>query len=434
MRTIKKYLIIKGNEMKILWATNIILPDVADSLGMQQIASGGWLTYFLELLSLDDKVDVSVLSVYRGDSYKEIALNKVKYYLIPVSRFEFLFGTKKTDKILCEIVEKENPDLIHIHGMEFPFGLQILDLFPDKKIVVNIQTIADGLYQQRNGGIGLHDRMANLSFREIMELKGPVMRKIFSKRRVKNELVYLKKAKFFIGNTFYDYSYLNNVGDNLKYFYCPYLYRKIFYTPRKWDETQIEKFSIFTGQAAAPLKGLHILIKALFYLKQEIPDAKLYIPGPDLSSSYFIKHYSYAKYINKLIHRYDLKENVVFLGQLSPEEMADRMRKSNVVVVPSAMELGSSMVWEAMLIGTPVIAAFRGGMVENFVHGESGFYYDFGEVFMLKEYIHRIFCDSELANKMSLNEIKRATELHDPISCKNNFVNVYEEIINEEMK
>lgn len=416
--------------MKVLWVTNIIFPDVAEHLGIQQMASGGWLTYFLELLSLDTRVDITVLSVYRGKTYKEIKINGVQYYMIPVSKSEFLFGTKKTNKMVVDIVENENPDLIHIHGMEFPLGLQILDLFPDRKIVINVQTVAKGLYKQRNGGMNILDIVSNVCLREILALKGPLMRKIFSGQRVENEKKYLKKAKYFIGNTFYDYAYLNNSGDFFKYFYCPYLYRKEFYTCEKWDVDNMEKFSIFTGQAAAPLKGLHVLIKALYYLKYDIPEVKLYIPGPDLTNKSFLKNYSYAKYINKLIHTYNLENNVIFLGQLSPERMVSQMQKANVVVVPSAMELGSSMVWEAMLIGTPVVASFRGGMVENFVHGESGFYYDFEEVFMLKEYISRIFYDKELAKKFSGNEIARAIKLHDPDMCKNRFVAAYDKIIN----
>ena len=65
--------------MKVLWVTNIIFPDVAEHLGIQQMASGGWLTYFLELLSLDTRVDIAVLSVYRGKTYKEIKINGVQY-------------------------------------------------------------------------------------------------------------------------------------------------------------------------------------------------------------------------------------------------------------------------------------------------------------------------------------------------------------------
>lgn len=416
--------------MKVLWVTNIIFPEIAEHLGIQQMASGGWLTYFLELLGLDERVDVAVLSVYRGKEYRNIKIKGIQYYLIPVSKSEFLFGTKKINKIVTSIVEKEDPDLIHIHGMEFPLGLQILQLFPNKKIVINVQTIAQSLYQQRNGGMNIWDNMSNLCLREVLALKGPLMRTLFSKQRVKNEKKYLKIAKYFIGNTFYDYAYLNNSGNSFKYFYCPYLYRKEFYTYEKWNVNAIEEFSIFTGQAAAPLKGLHILIKALYYLKCDIPEVKLYIPGPDLSSKSFLKNYSYAKYINKLIHKYNLENNVVFLGQLSPEKMVKQMQKANAVVVPSAMELGSSMVWEAMLIGTPVIASFRGGMIENFIHGESGFYYDFGEIFMLKEYIKKIFYDKELAKRLSRNEIERAMKLHDPDICKNRFIEAYDIIIN----
>lgn len=415
--------------MNILWVTSILLPDALEHLNMPSLASGGWLVYFLELLKKDDRINLSIISTYSGKQYKKFNTDNVTYHLIPSNKLDLLSSGKKNDELLKEIVNQENPDLIHVHGTEFTIALKTLEIFNDRKVVINVQTNASKICEHMNDGMKISDFILNALFREIVSFKGPLARKIFAINRAKKEKKIIDKMKHCIGSTFMDYSYITNTNKKLKYYRCPYIFRKEFYNSQKWSADDIEEFSIFTGQAAAPLKGLHMLIKAVACLKQDIPGVKLYIPGVDLSNPYYKKRYSYAKYINRLIKKLNLQENVVFTGQLSASEMAERTRKSNVVVVPSAMELGSSMVWEAMLIGTPVISSFRGGMTDNFIHGESGFYYDYDEIFMLKEYILKIFKDKDLATKFSKNAIKIAEDLHNPEKCKDTFVQAYENII-----
>ena len=422
---------VKHKKSKVLWVTNMIFPKVAEKLGYPPIASGGWLTYFLEKLEERTDVELGVISAYQGTEWKAIKIDQVTYYLIPMSRRSFLFGSTHTDDFLNRAVQDFDPDLIHIHGTELPFGLRVIELYPEKRIVVNIQTIARRIYEHMNDGICWRDYLKSIAPREIIQLKGPLMRKLFARSRAKKEDAYFQKAHIFIGSTLWDQTYIHSQWKHTSYYCCPYLFRKEFYEGDPWELSKVERNSIFTGQAAAPLKGLHILIQAVACVRDKIQDVKLYIPGQDLLSANFQKNYTYARYIKKLISRYNLYENIVFTGILSASQMAERMARSHVAVVPSAVELGSSTVWEAMLLGTPIIASFRGGMTENFEHGVSGFYYDYGEVYMLAEYLFKVLTDDALSVRLSSSARKRALELHDPDQCTQNFVNAYQNILKE---
>jgi glycosyltransferase involved in cell wall biosynthesis len=64
--------------------------------------------------------------------------------------------------------------------------------------------------------------------------------------------------------------------------------------------------------------------------------------------------------------------SIDFLGELDPTAVADAMRSSAVVVVPSRRETFSAVCVEAIAVGTPVVATRCGGP-EEIVDQSTGF-------------------------------------------------------------
>ncbi|MDF2538631.1 MAG: hypothetical protein K0S76_1652 [Herbinix sp.] len=411
--------------MKVLWVTNLIFPVIAKELKVSHSASGGWLYYFAELLSQKEDISLGIVSVYSGKEYKVLKKDRITYFLLPINARMKLIGSGKIQLYLRRLRQAFHPDIIHIHGAELPLGLYFLDYFPNTKVVVNIQTLSCRLEKEMDGGLKSRDFLRYCSPRECLKLKSHSMRKLYARLRTVNEHNYFQRIRYVIGSTLWDETFIRYNYPHIKYFRCQYLFRESFYKKEKWSYDQAEPNSIITGQAATPSKGMHVLLKAVYYVKKEISDVRLYIPGPDMLSKPFLNNYSYAKYLRSLIARYKLDENVIFTGSLSEEEMADRMKKSRIVVVPSAVELGSSVLCEAMLLGVPVIAAFRGGMTEKFQHGISGYYYDYPEVFLLAEYMGRLLTDKKLASDFSVNEIITAQHEHGYEKCCREFYETY---------
>ena len=415
--------------MRVLWVTNVIFPHVANRLGIPGSISGGWLYSLADRLSEQDGISLGVVTAYVGSEFEMLRVHNIDFYLIPMTRFGFLFGTKKKNRLLRRAVEVFNPDIIHIHGTELPIGINFIKLFPERKIVLNIQTLSAGIRQEQFAGMKPADVLRCVTLREILSLKGVLLRRVHSAIRAKREECYFSSVRYIIGSTLWDAAYLRCNGFTGAYYHCPYLFRDEFYAEENmWDASTMERHSIVTGQAAEPLKGLHILIKAVYYVKREIPDVKLYVPGPDLLSEYFLKRYGYAGHIRRLIKKLGLQDSIVFIGKLDAGAMARRMKTANVVVVPSAVELGSSTLCEAMLLGAPVVASFRGGMTESFLHGHSGYYYDFKEKYLLAAYIKRIFEDDALAKKFSCNARAAALRTHGAEECVKTFCNAYQDI------
>lgn len=416
--------------MRILWVSNVIFPYVAEKLGLAVSASGGWMYDFAESLARRDGVFLGVAAAYDGREFRVFRMHGIDFYLIPMSRAGFLLGTEKAEPHIRLAVEAFHPDILHIHGAEMPLGLQFVSLYPKLPAVLNIQTLLSEVRREQFAGMCLSDILPSVTPREFLALKGPLMRKIYAVLREKREQRYLHSVRYVIGSTRWDRAFLSCGHFNGTYFHCPYLFRKEFYQPGyRWDLLRMERHSILTGQAAEPLKGLHVLLEAVYYVKREVPDVHLYIPGPNLLSKHFQSQYGYARYIGRLIRRLSLTDTVVFTGQLDASSMARRIQTANVVVVPSAVELGSSTLCEAMLLGAPVIAAFRGGMTESFEHGQSGFYYDFTQKYLLADYIKSVLLDDSLAQRFSQNARMTAQQRYSEETCVGTLLEVYREML-----
>lgn len=416
--------------MRILWVTNVVFPHVANRTEIPGSISGGWLYNLADKLSERGEISLGVVIAYVGGEFRMLREHNIDFYLIPMTRFGFLFGTQSQKRLIRRTVEAFNPDIIHLHGAELPFASNFIKLFPERKIVLNIQTLSSGIRRELFAGMKLCDVLRCVTLREALSLRGIILRMAYANIRVKRETWYFRNIRYIIGSTLWDAAFLKGNGFTGKYYPCPYLFRDEFYSEEnRWQIDTIERHSIMTGQAAEPLKGSHILIEAVFYVKKEIPDVRLYIPGPDLLSDYYLKRYGYARYIRRLIKKLSLQDTVVFTGPLDAGAMARRMKLSNAVVVPSAVELGSSTLCEGMLLGMPVIASFRGGMTESISHGRSGYYYDFKEKYLLAAYIKRIFESDALAIEFSRNARTAALREHGAETCVNAFCSAYNDII-----
>lgn len=90
-----------------------------------------------------------------------------------------------------------------------------------------------------------------------------------------------------------------------------------------------------------------------------------------------------------------------FVGQLDGRAVADLLRRSVALIVPSlCFENAPMSVLEAMGAGTPVIASAIGGIPEQVTDGVDGFLVPPGEVASLAEAMGRVMSNSALVDRL----------------------------------
>lgn len=416
---------------KILWIVNTIFPYPAEKLGLKKTSFGGWLNSLSDTLRKSEDFELAIATVYNGKDMKKMNDGQVIYYLLPGA--PALKYDKKLENYWKSINEEFKPDLVHINGTEYAHGLAFVNACPDVTTLTSIQGLVSVYANVYYANISVKDIIKNVTFRDIIRNDSIIQaRKKFIKRG-KNEIEILKKTNAITGRTIWDYSNVQAINPNVKFYWSNRILREEFYQSNKWDISKMERHTIFCSQAGYPIKGLHYMIEAANILKREYPDIKVYVAGQNITKSDTIKEKmklsGYGKYIKSLIKKYNLEENIVFTGMLDAQGMVDKLLNSNAFVQTSAIENSPNSLGEAMILGVPCIASYVGGTCDMLEHEKEGFLYTYTEPAILAQYVKRIFEDDELCIRFSKNEIEKASSTHKKERITKETIDMYNDIL-----
>lgn len=418
--------------MKILWIVNIIFPYPAMKINKKKTVLGGWLNGLANNIKNVEEIELAIATVYNGKKLLEFNDGEMQYYLIP--RNSSIKYNSKTENFWKEVNQKFKPNLVHIHGTEYPYGLEFINACPNVKSVVSIQGLVSEYAKVYYGNMSTKDIIKNITFRDIVKRSTIFQQRQKFEKRGRYEVEIIKKADAIIGRTTWDYANCKAIKNDIKYYSCNEILRDNFYK-KEWDFKEIERHTLFCSQAIYPIKGLHYLIYTVSILKKQYKDIKLYIAGwnilDDTTIKKKIKKTGYAKYIQKLVRKYELQKNIIFTGLLNENQMIDRLLKTNVFVLPSAIENSSNSLGEAMLLGIPCVASNTGGTMDMLEHKKEGLIYTYTEPAICAEYISRLFEDDNLARQFGENAKKRAERTHNRIENVNSTIKIYKEILGE---
>ena len=411
--------------MRVLWITFNYFPDICKEVNLEESVTGSWVfAYAKAVMRQNPEIELGVATPYKGNDFRNVEINGINYYLIP-SKNNKLYNPK-LEPIWLKVKEHFEPQIIHIHGSEYPLGLSYVRACGPKGVVLSIQGLVSVIERHYMGGITNIDIFKNITFRDIVRFDSLFGQKRDFLRRGTFEKKLIQKISHVIGRTDWDRAHSWAINPGIKYHFCNETLRDSFYN-KKWKYNDCEKYSIFLSQGQYPLKGLHKLIRALPIIIREFPETKVYIAGSDILNNRGIKISGYGLYIKKILNKN--KNQLVFLGQLSEEQMIQRLLKTNVFVCPSSIENSSMSTCEAQITGVPTIAAYVGGIPNLITHGKNGLLYRFDEPELLAWEICKVFSDPQLRNLISENGIIAAKERHDPKENATALNNAYTEIL-----
>lgn len=144
-------------------------------------------------------------------------------------------------------------------------------------------------------------------------------------------------------------------------------------------------------------KGQHVVLEAINLLKDKIKDDYLIV----FAGSEHNSKQPYTKFLEELINKFKLNNNVKFLGHI--KDLASLYNALDMVVIPSENEAFSIVCLEAMVSSCPVIASDVGGLAELIKDGQNGLLFPVGDSKSLSEKLLRLFSDQELRKRLSKN-------------------------------
>lgn len=397
--------------MRILWITNSPFPEVYKQLNLQAPATVGWVHSAANaLLQENDNLTFAVASFHEVDELKELKIKGVSHFLIP-KELKTGFADTSKDYIWKLLKEQFKPDVIHIHGSEYPHSYAFVRACGPEKVVLSIQGLVSVCERYYYGNIPFRKLLKSVTIRDLLRLDTVFSQRSDMKKRGDFERQLLTKVTHVIGRTSWDRDHVLTNNPKINYHFCNETLRPVFYKG-EWKLEDCEPFRIFISQGHYPLKGFHQLIKALPLLLKNYPQTKVYVAGNNFFSSRGWRINGYGKYINSLIEEYKLKNIIQFTGVLDQSQMMQQFLKAHVFVSPSAIENSPNSVGEAQLLGVPCVASYVGGTPDMIKQGETGLLYRFEEVEMLASNIARLFGNEELAIKLSDAGKKEAEYRH----------------------
>ena len=417
--------------MKVLWTVNLIPAAVSVKLGKSSEVLGGWVESMAEQLSRNSDIELGIVCKCEENMSFCEAIDGVKYFSLYYNSSTSL---AELESKCNDIVSKFKPDIVNIEGTEFLHAraMQLTAKKYNIPTVVSLQGILNGQYAYQCGQLPIDDMMFSTSITNIFSAWIMHLRKtLWYKPRMKSEKEIIESADYILGRTTWDRAHSYAINPNAKYYPCSRILRAPFYE-ENWAFNKMERHSIYVGNGYSALKGVHFVIMALPYLIREYPDVKVYIAGYkpyQENDKRSILKKGYAAYLKKLICDLGVQKHIEFTGPLKAPQVAQRLSKANAYVLCSTVENSPNTLGEAMMVGTPCVAAYVGGVSDMAEDGKEALFYRNDDPKLLAWNIKRVFDSDELAVSLSEAGRKKAEITHNAEKNARMLIDAYTDIL-----
>ena len=406
--------------MKSLWIVNKCCGALHEKIYGKKATGGQWLDAMLDEARTHADDAVVVVNIEANPSISQIKDGNITYYTIRGGQNE-KYNHKDPAQIAAwrKIYERERPDVTVIWGSEFTYSLAAMTASPSTPSVLYVQGILDSIAKYYTAGLNEKELHYACSLRDLLQ-RNTIRQKArnFNRRAEYEREIIVKSGHIIIENE-WARAYCEKIYSEVQAHYLPISICSEFRN-HSWNEAQMMPHTLMCSAADYPLKGLHMLLRALAIIKKKYPDVRLFVPGAAFKQprglKAALKQNGFSRWILKLTDELDLTENIVYTGRLTADEMAQKMSEVSAFAMCSAIENHSSTLKEAMTVGTPCVASYVGGVPEYAKSEENCLLYRFEDYEVLAKHVCRLFEDKDLRAKLSTqasNDMRKPKEESD---------------------
>lgn len=393
--------------------------------GHKQLVVRGWQDALEEIIRQHSEIELFVAFESETDNEMK-SIDGVTY--VPVHTHYSFFEKKKQgfswrvneSKLVnacVPIVNQIKPDLIHIFGNEWPYGL--IAEYVNVPVVIHIQGSIipyDNAYFPP--GYNTYDlmRTAGLNLRRQYHV---IRERCSEKSRLEMEKHIWKVVDHYMGRTCWDKALVNVLHSTATYHHVEEALRPEFMkTTKRWKQKEnTRKVKIITTGCSSFWKGVDVILKTAHVLKCNGIDFEWNVAG-NLP----------MKIKNTVERKEKLKfsdNNIQVLGYISPSELIDLLCDCTLYVHTAYIENSPNSICEAQYLGVPVVSTMVGGISSLIRNGQDGILLPANDPWQIANAIIELSKDNDLQNQFSSNSYAFARKRHSPENILAQLLNCY---------
>jgi glycosyltransferase involved in cell wall biosynthesis len=412
--------------LRVLWFANTPGLSAKNVRVGVPVGGAGWIASLQS--AVEDKTDCQLGFVF----YSEETLEPFEYrktWYFPVVKL----GKNKRQRMMNRItrrteydenvvnflraIELFKPDIIHVHGTEYSFGL-ITRHITRIPVVISIQGNLTVYNKKYFAGLNMPGLLRRLrSGYPFFQSDYQIWQK-----RVAIEQEILRNAKYVFGRTDWDRRICLALAPGASYFHVDEVIRPRFYELTR-EQTSNPAPIFLTTSSPSFYKGFETVIETARILT-----------GNGMNFAWLVAGLKEGDPLVKLIREEtgaaDLGAlQIRLLGILSEEELAGHLSTADVYVQVSHIENSPNSLCEAMLAGMPIVASFAGGTASMLRDGEQGVLVQDGDPYALAGAMEEMVKYPERYGPMAAEARCVALRRHDPEAIVEGMLDRYAEII-----
>lgn len=413
--------------MKVLWF-EVTRPSGYDGGGG---VIGGWQDSLENIVRSCQEISLAIafetnspepMKVVDGVTYIPIYVNytaeEKKEYL-----WTWEVNARKLVTLIDEVVKQYTPDIIHVFGCEWPFGL----IAENTKIPVVIH-IQGAIVPYNNAMFPPRYNLFDMYW--AVGWKHP--RRLYSiwrnyKKDMSREVIerrIWKACSNYMGRTDWDRRLSLVMHPGRRYFHVEEAIRSVFLSGDFcWKPNEGGKLRLFSTGCSTFWKGPDMLLKTARLLTELEVDFVWEVAGiMPQEIRRVVEHKEMASFSDC---------HIKFLGYVTPDRLVQKLSTTTIYVQTSYCENSPNSICEAQCLGVPVVSTNVGGISSLIRNGIDGLLVAANDPWQMASTIIELSADKERMSSFSKNSRSFALQRHSPQNILKELLICYRSLFKE---
>jgi len=396
--------------MRVLWFSNCPLIE------SQITASGTWIQPMAEGLLTTGSLELAVIAFADVPRFTRHNYRNISQWLVPIRMRAERDGLPNLNlvKEIVQACESFQPDLVHIWGVEYYWGLLTARKYVQVPALLEMQGMMMLCAKYFSADLTTKELFQCIGIKELLKQKMVVSYKKNFAKWGKYEEEILCGHQFIDVQSEWMSAQVRAIQPHAKQFFVDLALRQSFYLAQPWAELENERIKkgtshhIFCSASGGyPYKGIHVALRALAEIKKVFSQARLRIAGEIQIKG--LRQEGYVRWLNRLCKKLKVSDSVDWLGPLNAGQIVKELQLCGASVVCSFVESYCLALAEPMYLGVPCVASYNGGISWIAEDGRTALFFPPGDAVMCAYQLGRIFRERSLGYRLS--ESSRETGL-----------------------